>query len=58
MKKFNWNNPVTRKDYAILCGASLLIVCLWYAIWFTIVWWDAIKSWVGKKVKAFRGKFF
>lgn len=52
MKNFNWNNPMTRKDYAVLCGVSLLIS----AIIIIASWWNIITGAIGNAVNKRRKK--
>lgn len=56
MKKFDWNHPVTRKDYAVLCGWSFGICMAIYAVGVGITYWDEIKTWTKTKVKGLRAK--
>lgn len=51
MKKFDWNHPVTRKDYAVLCGWSFGIVMVIYGIAIAVTYLDDIKDWAGIKVE-------
>lgn len=55
MKKFNWNYPVTRKDYAVLYGWGFGICMAIYAVVGIIYYWN-IKTWTKEKVKGIRAK--
>ena len=56
MKKFDWNHPVTRKDYAVLRGLSFGIVVVIYGIAIVMVYWDNIKTWAKRKVEKIKSK--
>lgn len=56
MKKFDWNHPVTRKDYAVLCGLLFGIYMVIYAIGIAELYWDDIKTWVKRKVEKIKSK--
>lgn len=56
MKKFDWNHPLTRKDYAVLCGWSFGIVMAFYAIIAVINYWDKIKIWTRDKINWIKAK--
>lgn len=52
MKKFDWNHPVTRKDYAVLYGIFMAI----YAIAIAVFYRYSIKAWVKRKIKKIKSK--
>ena len=56
MKKFDWNHPVTRKDFAVLRGWSFGIVMVMYGIAIAVIYWDNIKNWAGRKVEKIKTK--
>ena len=56
MKKFDWNHPMTRKDYAVLCGCSFGIVMLMCGIEIAVTYWDDIKTWARRKVEKIKSK--
>ena len=56
MKKFDWNHPVTRKDYAVLCGCSFGIVMVIYGIAIAVTYWDDIKTWAERKDEKIKSK--
>ena len=56
MKKFDWNHPITRKDYAVLYGWSFGIVMVIYGIGIVVTYWDDIKTWVERKVEKMKSK--
>lgn len=56
MKKFDWNHPVTRKDYAVWCGWAFGIVMVIYGIAIAVVYWDNIKTWAKRKVEKIKSK--
>lgn len=56
MKKFDWNHPVTRKDYAVLYGWSFGIVMVIYGIAIVVTYWDNIKTWAKRKVEKIKSK--
>lgn len=56
MKKFDWNHPVTRKDYAVLYGLSFGIAIVIYGIAIAVVYWDNIKTWAKRKVEKIKSK--
>lgn len=58
MKKFDWNHPVTRKDYAVLCGGIFGIVLFIYGVAITMYYWDwdGIKTWAKRKVEKIKSK--
>lgn len=56
MRKINWNSPMTRKDFAILCGLSYGWCIAIYAIFAVAIRWNKIKTWTWDKVKWFRNK--
>ena len=56
MKKFDLDHPMTRKDYAVLCGWSFGIVMLMYGIEIAVIYWDDIKTWVNGKIKKIKSK--
>lgn len=56
MKKFDWNHPVTRKDYAVLYGWSFGIVMVIYGIAIVVTYWDNIKTWAKRKVEKIKAK--
>lgn len=49
MKKFDWNSPMTRKDYAVLCGGSLAFAIAIYAVVGVVTFWDEITDWIDRK---------
>lgn len=56
MKKFDWNHPVTRKDYAVLCGWSFGIAMVIYGIAIAVTYLDNIKTWAKRKVEKIKSK--
>lgn len=56
MKKIDWNAPVSRKDYAVLCGWSLGIVTVFWIVGMGITYWEEIKKWTVSKAKKIRSK--
>ena len=56
MKEFDWNHPVTRKDYAVLCAWSLGIYTAIYTVAIVLTYWDNIKTWAKRKVKKIKSK--
>ena len=56
MKKFDWNHPVTRKDYAVLCGSIFGIAMVVYGIEIAVVYWDDIKTWAKRKIEKMKSK--
>lgn len=56
MKKFDWNQPLTRKDYAVLYGWSFGIVMVIYGIAIVATYWDDIKTWTKRKVEKIKSK--
>ena len=57
MKKFDWNHPVTRKDYAVLMGLSFGIGMVIYAVSIVRMFYmDDIKDWAKRKIKKIKSK--
>lgn len=56
MKKFDWNHPITRKDFVMLKAWTFGIGITMYVLCILIVFWDNIKSWAGKKVEKIKTK--
>lgn len=53
MKKFDWNEPITKKEWGILYLIVITIYGLTLAWWY----WTEIKNWCGKVSKKLRNKF-
>lgn len=56
MKKFDWNLPMTRKDYAVLCGLIYVISMLIYGIIIARYYWDDIKTWTKRTIEKIKSK--